>query len=53
MLKAALPIAREVGIDRVLITCDVDNVASRKVIEKNGGQQIEPYQDKLRFWVPS
>lgn len=53
MLKAALPIARELGIDRALITCDVDNVASRTVIEKNGGEQIEPYQDKLRFWVPT
>jgi predicted acetyltransferase len=37
MLQAALPIARGLGIGRALITCDVDNVASRKVIEKNGG----------------
>jgi predicted acetyltransferase len=53
MLEAALPIARELGIDRALITCDEDNVASRKVIEKNGGRQIAPYKDKLRFWVPT
>jgi len=53
MLRAALPIARELGIYRALITCDLDNVASRKVIEKNGGRQIAPYKDKLRFWVPT
>jgi predicted acetyltransferase len=37
MLRQALPIARGLGIDRALVTCDVDNVASRKVIERNGG----------------
>src|SRR5512142_2814428 len=37
MLAAALPVARSLGIESALVTCDVDNVASRKVIEKNGG----------------
>ena len=37
--RSALMLAgrRRRGIDPVLVTCDVDNVASRKVIEANGG----------------
>jgi hypothetical protein len=37
MLQAGLPVANRLGIDPALITCDVDNEASRKVIEGNGG----------------
>ncbi|MDO5037335.1 MAG: GNAT family N-acetyltransferase [Tissierellia bacterium] len=38
MLQMALPFCRsDLGLDRVLITCDEDNLASRRVIEKNGG----------------
>ena len=37
MLAAVLVEARAKGIDQALLTCDVDNVASRKVIEANGG----------------
>lgn len=51
MLQAALPIAGELGIDRALITCDDDNVASRKVIERNGGEFIDEIDGILRFWV--
>lgn len=36
-LAQLLPVAREVGLRRVEITCDEDNAASRRVIEKNGG----------------
>ena len=32
MLGEALPVARALGLDQVLVTCDTDNVASRKVI---------------------
>jgi predicted acetyltransferase len=34
----ALEKAREIGLRRVLITCDATNIASRKIIEANGGQ---------------
>jgi predicted acetyltransferase len=51
MLRAALPVARELGIDDVLVTCDLDNVASRKVIEANGGRFDDERDGKLRFWV--
>lgn len=53
MLGAALPVARSLGIESALLTCDVDNVASRKVIEKNGGILEDQRGDKLRFWVPT
>ncbi|KKW19740.1 MAG: GCN5-related N-acetyltransferase [Parcubacteria group bacterium GW2011_GWA2_51_10] len=57
ILELALPKAKELGINRVLITCDATNVASRKIIEKNGGvleNQVpnpETGVDKLRFWI--
>ena len=36
MLNLALQHARERGLSRVLITCDDDNIASARVMEKNG-----------------
>ncbi len=36
-LALLLPVAGEVGLKRVEITCDDDNEASRRVILKNGG----------------
>ncbi len=53
MLRAALPIAARLRIDAALITCDVDNVASRRVIEVNGGVLEDQRGAKLRFWVPT
>lgn len=53
MLAAALPVARGLGIDPALITCDEDNLASRKVIEANGGVLADARGGKLRFWVPT
>jgi predicted acetyltransferase len=37
----------------VLVTCDDDNVASRRVIEANGGRLEDVRGHKLRFWVPT
>jgi len=37
MLKQALPIAKDLGIVDVLITCNESNTHSIRVIEKNGG----------------
>jgi predicted acetyltransferase len=51
MLRAALPIASELGIDPALVTCDANNVASRKAIERNGGRLWQADDDKLRFWI--
>lgn len=51
MLRDALPIANGLGIDPALLTCDTDNVGSRKVIEANGGVPEDQRGAKLRFWV--
>ena len=53
MLAAALPVARSLGIDQALLTCDQDNLASRKVIEANGGVLEDKNGDKVRYWVPT
>lgn len=53
MLHEALPVARAMGIDRVLITCDTDNIASWKVIERNGGVLEDLRGDIRRYWVPT
>ena len=29
---------RDMGLNRILITCDSDNLASKKIIERNGGE---------------
>jgi predicted acetyltransferase len=36
-LRLVLPEAQRLGLDRVLLTADADNVPSVKVIERNGG----------------
>lgn len=52
---AALRLMREVagehGIDPALVTCDVDNQGSRRVIEANDGVLEDVRNGKLRFWV--
>jgi predicted acetyltransferase len=51
MLAEALPVARHLGIEHALLTCDEDNTASRIVIERNGGVLEDVRQGKLRYWV--
>lgn len=51
LLASALEIGRELGIDPVLITCDEDNVGSRKVIERAGGRYEDSRSGKRRYWV--
>jgi len=53
MLAAALPMAAAMGIDPALVTCDAANVASRRVIERNGGQLENEGDGELHFWVPT
>ena len=38
ILKLLLEKARNIGLERVLITCDTDNIGSVKIIENNGGK---------------
>jgi predicted acetyltransferase len=37
-LRHAVVIARSVGVDRVLVTCDDDNIGSIRTIEACGGK---------------
>ncbi|HEX5708330.1 MAG TPA: GNAT family N-acetyltransferase [Pyrinomonadaceae bacterium] len=37
ILRLTLERARALGLTRVLVTCDTDNTASARIIEKNGG----------------
>jgi predicted acetyltransferase len=57
MLAAALPLARALGITEALLTCDVTNAASRRVIESNGGRfagmSAPPSGPERRYRVPT
>ena len=53
MLRLSLPAANQLGIDPALVTCDDTNVASRRVIEANGGRLASASHGILRFWVPT
>jgi predicted acetyltransferase len=53
MLQQSLPWARELGIDRALVTCDLDNVGSIRVIENAGGELEDVRGNKRRYWVPT
>jgi predicted acetyltransferase len=53
MLAGALTHAHAMGIDSALLTCDVDNVGSRVVIENSGGVLEDIRQGKRRYWVPT
>ncbi len=37
ILKQSLGFCRDLGLKKIMISCDIDNVGSQKVIEKNGG----------------
>ena len=56
MLRQGLVIARAQGIDRVLVTCDENNLPSARVIERNGGVledvRTDPNgQPTRRYWI--
>lgn len=56
LLKMGLEKCKELGMEKVLITCDEDNIGSAKVILNNGGQEdhSEVGEDQIvkrRFWI--
>lgn len=57
MLRMTLPFCREIGIDKVMITCIDGNIGSEKTILANGGVYEytihEPNENKdlKRFWI--
>ena len=57
MLRLTLPIAAKLGLPRLLVTCDADNPASQRVIEKTGGKLENVLKEpgktvpKKRYWI--
>lgn len=57
MLRQSLAFCRKLGLERVLLTCDEDNVGSRKAIELCGGRFERHCADsgdgvkKRRYWI--
>ena len=57
MLSAILPRCRELGLEKVLVTCDQTNSASRGTILANGGKYessvFEPEEGATleRYWI--
>lgn len=51
MLNEALAFCKKWEIWPVLVTCDEDNIGSRKTIEKCGGVFDNKYRDTLRYWI--
>lgn len=55
ILELALPIAKELGINKVLLTCKDSNIGSYKIMEKNGAvlQDKIEYDGHLkrRYWI--
>ncbi len=50
-LALALPRAADLGLDRVLLTCDEPNVASACTIKRNGGVYEDTRNGKRRYWI--
>lgn len=56
IIQLALEKCRELGIDRVLMTCDKDNIGSAKAIMKNGGILENEFVNEdgvveQRYWI--
>ncbi len=57
ILALTLAEARKLGLPRVLLTCDQDNIASARVIQANGGalasEGYSPQTQTLvsRYWI--
>ena len=43
--------AAELGIEQLLVTCDEDNLASARTIERNGGVFEDVRNGKRRYWI--
>lgn len=51
MLAAGLAECRRLGLTRALVTCDVENEWSRRVILANGGVAAGRARGEDRFWI--
>lgn len=51
ILNEILKEAKKLNIDEVLLTCDADNIPSRKVIEKNNGILESMENGECKYWI--
>ena len=54
ILRQSLVVARAAGVDRVLVTCDDDNLGSIAVIERCGGRRDPEWpgdEGTRRYWI--
>jgi predicted acetyltransferase len=57
MLMQGLDLASSMRLEKVLVTCDEDNIASRQTIEKCGGEYEDSYLgpdapvSTRRYWI--
>jgi predicted acetyltransferase len=51
ILRQSLPVARAHGVTRALLTCDEENTASQKVIERCGGVLEGSDGRSRRYWI--
>ena len=51
MLQLLLPKCRAAGESRVLITCEADNIPSRKTILRAGGKLENTLETTERYWI--
>lgn len=52
-VRLALGRAAGLGLQRLLVTCAEDNVASRRVVERCGGVLEDVRRGTCRYWVPT
>lgn len=56
-LQLGIEKAKSLGIQSILVTCDVTNIGSNKIIQKNGGQLFDTVPvakgrpDKNKYWI--
>ncbi len=50
-LRESLRLARDLGLAQVLVTCVEDNVASRRTIERAGGELEDVRNGMRRYWI--
>lgn len=57
MLRQAIPVCESLGLKRALVTCDVDNIGSQRVVEACGGifegtvDCPDSGVQKKRYWI--
>ena len=55
MVALALEKCRQLGLERVLMTCDKENIASARTIQKNGGvlenEVVQEGEILQRYWI--